>query len=353
VPPASTLLDLLLRVGHVGEVHRLLHILRQCNHPVGPRELVHLVHETAGWAPRYPRPQAALALAERLGFIRIQHSKVSISNFGRLFLPVNPESPVDLDKNQGKVVLAQMRNDRQFDGAFRSLLPRFHETATGAMMMSKASDLGDIEACVLRLLQQLKCVIDSGEVFVIDSDFELSLLSDTDVELVLTEEGLWKRLENQRLRARHIETLIVEFEKQRLIAQGRTDLAEAVLRVSENNVSAGYDIASFEMNGDPRFVEVKSSVSSVVQFHWSDNERKLATEIGSSYWIYFVPFSEMCTQDLAIVLLIQNPAQELRSGRIIEFPNSWRVNSATPHQSLSSLLPKCITNFKEIFAADT
>jgi len=348
VPPQSTLLDLLLKVGHLGELHRLLHVLKEQSHPVGTRELTHIVHETAGWAPRYPRPEAALALAECLGFIRVHNNKVMISEFAQVFLSGSAESPVDLDKTQGKAVLSALRNDRKFDAVLRSLLPRFHETGNGVLIMSKTSDLEDIEGSVLRVLQQVNCVLDSGDVFVVDSDFELILFSDEHVEAVLTEEGLWKRLEKQRLRARRIETLIIDFEKRRLVERGRADLAEAVIRISENNVSAGYDIASFEVNGDSRFVEVKSSVSGIVQFHWSENERRVASDRGESYWIYFVPFSEMCIEELAIVVLIQNPIEQLRLGRIVEVPDSWRVNSGIPHRPLTALLPKAITSFTEL-----
>lgn len=60
-------------------------------------------------------------------------------------------------------------------------------------------------------------------------------------------------------------------------------------RVSATDVSAGYDIRSFEDDGNIRHIEVKSSTNSHILFYWSSSERCFAQEHRLSYWIYFVP----------------------------------------------------------------
>jgi len=144
----------------------------------------------------------------------------------------------------------------------------------------------------------------------------------------LDEETLWKRLEAQRLRARAAEEFVVEFEKVRLGKLGRQDLAELVIRISAVDVSAGYDIKSFEGNGSPRRVEVKSSMGSKIRFEWSNLERAKAAEEGTSYWIYFVALAHTLPNLSEPPVLIQDPIAEIAAGRLRETASSFVVDVA-------------------------
>jgi hypothetical protein len=56
------------------------------------------------------------------------------------------------------------------------------------------------------------------------------------------------------------ELLVLEREKRRLVAAGRTDLAAAVLHTATvEGDGAGFDIRSFFLDGRPRFIEVKTT----------------------------------------------------------------------------------------------
>src|SRR5205814_1236846 len=74
----------------------------------------------------------------------------------------------------------------------------------------------------------------------------------------LSQADLDARLLLQRDRAALAEDLVVRLERERLIRTGADDLAEAVVRVSIEDVCAGYDVQSFEVTGQPRLIEVKS-----------------------------------------------------------------------------------------------
>ena len=98
-------------------------------------------------------------------------------------------------------------------------------------------------------------------------------------------------IENRKLGAQ-AEHAIVEFEKQRLRKLGKFAQAELVKRISAINVSAGYDIESF--NGDTdaifpnRFIEVKATQGTEIRFYWSFNEIRVAKKKKNSYWIYML-----------------------------------------------------------------
>lgn len=141
----------------------------------------------------------------------------------------------------------------------------------------------------------------------------------------LTEEALWERLEAQRLRAREAEELVVVEERKRLARLGRSDLAELVVRISAEDVSAGYDIESFEQDGLPRLIEVKSSVGRAIRFEWSIREREMASENRGRYWIYFVPLANVLQKRSLPIWMLRNPIALLRSGKLTEIPSSYVV----------------------------
>ena len=76
------------------------------------------------------------------------------------------------------------------------------------------------------------------------------------------------------------EERIVLHERLSLVAAGRDDLAERVRWVSEQDGDgAGYDIASFEIDGRPRLIEVKTTNGwERTPFHISRNELAVSEE---------------------------------------------------------------------------
>jgi uncharacterized membrane protein len=75
-----------------------------------------------------------------------------------------------------------------------------------------------------------------------------------------------------------------------LRAHGRADLAELVRHVAvvEGN-GTGYDVASFELDGSDRFIEVKTTRSGVqTDFFVSANEVQFSIQQRTSYYLYRV-----------------------------------------------------------------
>jgi hypothetical protein len=73
---------------------------------------------------------------------------------------------------------------------------------------------------------------------------------------------------------------IVLHERSSLIAAGRDDLADRIRWVSDQNGDgAGYDIASSEIDGSPRLIEVKTANGwERTRFHISRNELPASKE---------------------------------------------------------------------------
>lgn len=85
------------------------------------------------------------------------------------------------------------------------------------------------------------------------------------------------------------ELFILNFEKNKLKRKGKIELAEKVKHISvEYGDGYGYDILSFDENGNEKFIEVKTTVQDLnTVFYMSENEYKKAYST-KNYFIYRV-----------------------------------------------------------------
>lgn len=93
------------------------------------------------------------------------------------------------------------------------------------------------------------------------------------------------RQERNRALGKAGEAAVLAHERAHLAAQGRPDLADDVRWVSEiDGDGAGYDIASFEVSGAPRLIEVKTTNGwERTPFYLSRNELDVAEDRAESW----------------------------------------------------------------------
>jgi len=86
------------------------------------------------------------------------------------------------------------------------------------------------------------------------------------------------------------EEFALEYERRRLWEKGRADLAKKVKWVSRDEGDwAGYDIGSYEPNGDNIQIEVKTTNRGINEpFYVTANELRFSREAGSAYRLYRV-----------------------------------------------------------------
>lgn len=85
------------------------------------------------------------------------------------------------------------------------------------------------------------------------------------------------------------EELVLKYEHQWLIDHNLPDLADRIEHIALSNSSAGYDIKSYDENGNEKYIEVKTTRSSKsAPFYISRNEVEVSRELGDQYWIYRV-----------------------------------------------------------------
>lgn len=132
-----------------------------------------------------------------------------------------------------------------------------------------------------------------------------------------------KENKNNKLLGNRGEEIVFDLEKNWLIRIKQKELSEKVEWVSRKDDSLGYDIKSFEENGQEKFIEVKStnqSPDSNANFLISSNQYSQAKKIRNYY--FYIVFNAKSKKPK--IWKIQNPLQYENSGLTLT-PISYRV----------------------------
>lgn len=158
-----------------------------------------------------------------------------------------------------------------------------------------------------------------GEICLTDyyeSDFTAQLRSR---QKKFTLVDLMQKQEEQSKRGLEAEEFVLQIERDRL-----PEKASKIKRISDFDVSAGYDIVSFinsESKVYDRFIEVKCYIGQP-HFYWSENEADVAQIKGEKYVLCLVDYSRI-TEPGYIPEYIVDPYA------VIFDDESWMVNTAS------------------------
>lgn len=147
-----------------------------------------------------------------------------------------------------------------------------------------------------------------------------SITTPSRVQYKISEERFRKIKENREAIGQAGENWVIDHERNYLISNGKNDLAEQITRVSETNVGAGYDVLSFETDNSEKFIEVKATALSKMEFFISSNELEIAKQLNGRYWIYLV--SEIYGEPK--LFTFQDPTSEIGK-KLILTPINFQV----------------------------
>lgn len=116
------------------------------------------------------------------------------------------------------------------------------------------------------------------------------------------------------------EYIVCLYEAKKLKAE---KIRKRPVQVSLKDDSLGYDILSYDVNGDPLYIEVKSTNSSPkdFRFYFSANELKTALTLGKEYHVYIV-FKPNSSRPK--IFDLGNPF--LEDGKITLIPVSYKIH---------------------------
>lgn len=133
-----------------------------------------------------------------------------------------------------------------------------------------------------------------------------------------TLEQLKKKIMNDELAGELAEKYVLNYERKRL----PESMKERVRIISDIDVSAGYDIISYESHNSTeldRFIEVKA-VNKEIGFYWSENEYEVAKLKGEQYYLYLVSLAKI-EEEYYSPIVIRDPAN------IIMDSDDWLVET--------------------------
>ena len=316
------------------EINRLfLVFLRLKTEKLEKLALIENCEQSAGAISRYPSPKTAIEVALSLSLLTDKKKHLCISELGRIYVKDMVPDQFQLLAKQRHLLLSIIVDSVCADDLLQ-FLANFYQVE-GVFMVKKTRISENSVWCYYsRLFQNLGAVVVAGDYLKIDADASIVLERWLCVGARLSQEQLLVRLEQQRIRGEMAEEVMVSFEKHRLISLGHDTLASKVRRISKDDVSAGFDIISFEPDGTPRFIEVKSSTGSRLNFEWSTGERYKAKQEQMRYFIYFVPLSYSLPKMQIEPILIENPVRWIEEGRLHERATSYNVIGAASNYKL-------------------
>lgn len=248
---------------------------------------------------------AAVALYEYLGIVELTAQTISTTSIGTTLK--------NADDDEIRVALCRLCLKKVVDDG---ILPNgvIHFNPNEAKYFIQKHGFPFSAAIFRNCLIQLKALHEQSDgALLIDEKFE-SVFAKVQKEhrRKMTLEQLRKKLEVHEIQGDAAEEFVLTYEQTRITNER---LHSRIKRISTVDVTAGYDIVSFEGDnsvGYDRFIEVKSFRGDP-HFYWSRNEMEVATVQGVKYHIYLVDADRLDEPGYE-PLVINNPSANILDG---------------------------------------
>lgn len=325
-----------LDVARIGELNLLLHVLGSS---ALPKDLViKSILAMSGRSDRIPQPALYVEVAGDLGLIAENEDCLLLTPLGLEMLQASSVPPYDrLNSDQVRLLAPEIVcHPALRDIIADALATMYPQSISSVVTFLAAIPESPSVTLGFKLLRAVRFVSSDDTTIEISGDRlqELRLLLGDRVPT--TEEEFRKTRQKIEERAREAEKFVVEFERNRLAESGQLSLGKMVTRVSDFDVGGHYDVHSFEEDGRPRFIEVKSSTSLHPTFVWTRYERAFAKSKGTAYWLYFVPRAQDLPDPKNGLYMIRDPENKSGSVFTIE-PASFQVTMISGLKALAKL----------------
>lgn len=282
---------------------------------------------------RMPNHRETLAFCVSIGLLTEKSGRVRVSALGTAFLARNPDWTYELTFEQKELLVEQCLPASPYAPWVTDLLRALRadserETFVGSTF--DREDYGRFGEHMVGFLRGIGLIEIAGQEIFAGTKF-IPSISRLRSRVPMTAQELEVLLALQSVQGSAAEDWVVAHERQRLRNAGCPAEADAVRRISQMDVCAGYDIESFDGAASPfrfnRFIEVKSSSQiGSKTFIWSRNEKAVATRLRAAYWVYLLTGAGLTAMSEPRLLAIQDPMGEIRAGRLRLSPMSFEVS---------------------------
>jgi len=230
-----------------------------------------------------------------LGLVEHDDKSYKISEVGKYILGLNY---IDVYPTEEQILLLNqcifITNNKSFKSSLSEFLQSFRVSPKGDSFRIKISQIlsKSQKYAIAHLLVQTNVLSIREGWYIVNDPYLEKVGSIRALAKGISPEELAIILKRRKDIGEAAESICIEFEKERLINLGKPILAKMVEHTSKIDVSAGYDLASFNgtsvMLEKDRFIEVKASSGPQVSFYWPKNEVEVASKLRGKYWIYFL-----------------------------------------------------------------
>ncbi len=283
---------------------------------------------------RIPNHDISLSFAVQIGLLVRDGAAIRLTEEGAGFLELNPASQYDLSEEQKRVLLRTCYLHGPLREQARNTLKEFSPALEGDALRWSPYDSSPFpDEWAAEHLSQLGLLQRREDGWEVRADYARTVAVFLEEGEGWSEEKFKEYLKEKEEVGKLGENLVKAFEVRRLIKMGHGVEARCVRRISNLRVNAGYDIESFNASSPTvaydRFIEVKGAKARQMRFFWSENEIRVAKDLGERYWIYFqgaIDPAKGIARDEPIML--RDPAKSiLRDGRFKTTPQGLIVES--------------------------
>ncbi len=264
---------------------------------------------------RLPDHKETINFCEECKIVEKTVQGIKLTDIGKELVNLNPLIYYEFNDNQKDFLIRKCLLKNKLALSIRNVVSKFEPIYTkNTYRLSIDYKLNKEELQIFSILRQLDLILVADLGYEINPKYVkdiANLLSNN----LLTENELLDLLEEQRAIGEIAETIVLEYEKIRLLGNENKAEAACVRVISKLNVSAGYDIESFDGKNEKlefdRFIEVKGTTRNDIKIFISKNELETAGRLRNNYWVYVVKGIDKNTRQSEGIELFQDPLESL------------------------------------------
>ena len=185
------------------------------------------------------------------------------------------------NKNLEQAILDKIKKQSDYSASIKNYLLNFYKDENGDLSFRPSGSYNIASSDLRNFLITLNFIKYDNERYILLDENVLTQFKKKE----FSPDQLKNKITNQELLGLKGEKVIVDYETKRIKLFGEHLMVD---HVSLRDVSAGYDIQSYEGN-EKIFIEVKAVSLSNYKFHLSTNEYQTAINLKDKYYLYLLP----------------------------------------------------------------
>ncbi len=186
------------------------------------------------------------------------------------------------DENEFKHIFIEKLLDKKRKTLFTCFQNKHHFDIKTQRMFCYKNSISMKYAGLVMLLDSCEMIQSEGERWILINNKLKTTIVSEEKKTRITLEELENKLILQKKLGLEAEEYVLQYEKEKLEYVG---INKEPIQISFIDVSAGFDILSYDKFGENKYIEVKSC-DTKYNFYFSVNEVETAKKYGNKYWLY-------------------------------------------------------------------